>query len=171
MDTESAPAAETPTPKVSSPPASTLVEQLKVQIRPVTEEDVGFIKKNWLRIVRHSVDDLCPSDLFYEEHDKVIGMLSNKSECLVACDPEYPFYIYGFIVGSPLPDSAVLVHFVFTRDEWRRRGVARHLVSQLGYKPGAKIVATQLTTFLKKSKLRALKVIYNQYVLWSLWAI
>jgi hypothetical protein len=161
---------------VASPAPGTESEAVAHSGRPLTElvdyreavdeEDTGFIRKNWLRITRHNEPSYTTSETFYREHDLLIGKIAQTDRCIIACDKEHPFYIYGYVCGYPTQKKGdVVVHFIFTRDEWRKRGVARGLLEQLGLAPGGKIHATHWSHFLKPRMLANKNIEYNRYLL------
>lgn len=136
-----------------------------IVFRRATPEDLNFIRKNWLRVTRGAIPARLKSDLFYEEHDRLIGEISKNDPCWVACDREHPFFIYGFACGYLRTDNSLVLHFVLTRDEWRGKGIARALVERLGWDGKSRIDATHWSAFLKDRLLGSKPVQFNPYPL------
>lgn len=121
-----------------------------VRIRDAHPDDVHYVIKTWCREHRFNKPQHMPDRLYYQEQQKVIGQLASKSQLKVACAPDNLSAIYGFAVGKQLSDTTLLAHYVYTRNEWRRLGVARALIQALGYREGMELVATHWSKHLSK---------------------
>lgn len=118
-------------------------------IRPGRSTDVGFIVKSWLR--SYNQEHVRPEERrcgYWEAHKEVIGDLIAAATVLVCHDPDKPADrdVRGFLVGEARPDALVL-HYVYTRDGERRKGVARALVEALQKRtPSSDVIVTHITT-------------------------
>jgi GNAT superfamily N-acetyltransferase len=62
-------------------------------------------------------------------------MLESAASIWVACNPELEDRVIGWLCGDA---RRGLLHWVWTREEWRRIGVARELVARLDSESGRK---------------------------------
>lgn len=128
-----------------------MIGDLPVRIRDPHPDDINYIIKCWAREFRYYFPKHLPDRLYYQEQQKVIGQLASKSILKVACAPDNLSAIYGFAVGKVQPEaSTLLLHYVYTRAEWRRLGIAKALVHALGYTEGMEVVATHWSNQLSK---------------------
>lgn len=134
-----------------------------IEFRQATIEDINFIKKTWLTSLRLDVDPMVESTTFYPEHEAIIGNIAKDTPCWIAADKEHPFYIYGWGCGVVTDSGLSLLHYIFVRPEWRRRGLALAIAKQLGWQSGKKFVASHNTHFVK-ARWR-LNMTLNPYVL------
>jgi hypothetical protein len=118
-------------------------------IRAGRSTDVPFVVKSWLR--SYNQEHIRPEERrcgYWTAHKEVVGDLLMSSTLLVCHDPEKPPErdLRGFAVGEARPDALVL-HYVYTRDGERRKGVARSLVEALRQKTSAStVIVTHVTT-------------------------
>jgi hypothetical protein len=64
-----------------------------------------------------------------------------KVAWIIACDPEHPSFIHGFLVGERVATvgggDVLVIHFAYVRQVSRRFGVARRLVARFDTRPQA----------------------------------
>lgn len=104
---------------------------MKVTLRPLTNNDLPMILSAWLRGAYH----LCPAfrdmpkSLFYGIHEPNVKRIISLSDTLIACDPEDPSHILGFITFRDYKHFTV-VHWLYVKQQFRGFKLARHLLSQ-----------------------------------------
>ena len=105
-------------------------------IRDMVPTDEGFVLKSWitasaeftteayaLQVTDHTVI----SQLLNAASSAGIAKRLHGSSCrLVACDPENPDSIFGFIIG----DRGPIVHYAFVKYAARKMGIATALLHQ-----------------------------------------
>lgn len=109
-------------------------------IRDFRPEDTSFILATFLRGLYHgdSWFSLIPKSIFMANYKKVARTLvsSVNISIQVACLPDEPDTIMGYSILSLNHQN---VHFVYVKEKWRYRGIARSLL------PTKIIAATHLT--------------------------
>lgn len=101
-------------------------------IRDVTAEDTNFILATFLRGVYYGYKEadtffsLIPKDIFMDNYKKVAEALvrGNRTTIKVACLREDPSVILGY---SILSNDFQTIHWVYVKNAWRNRGIARTL--------------------------------------------
>lgn len=136
-----------------------------IEYRGATAEDVHFIKKTWMRTHRQAITNMCPSELFFPKMEHRIGRIAERAECVIAADKEQSFYIYGWLVGSPLVSGELLIHYVYVRDQWRNQGVATGMGRHLGYTHKGGIIATHIPKLMNYRRFDKLKVTLDEFIL------
>lgn len=122
-------------------------------IRAVNNEDIPFVLSSWLKSYRYSqaarnvVNDI----YFSEQVGQKARILEMLSDCrtLVACDEEEGDCIYGWICAESIEGSVPpVVHYVYVKSSYRRRGLARALLKAAGV-GGAPFWATHETAAIR----------------------
>lgn len=114
---------------------------LPITYRDATPDDLGFILSSWLRSAGDAWGDLKRADAsafrgteagwFADVPHRftraaVVEITERPgAESIVACDPEAPHVLYGFIVAEP---SQRIVHWCHVKHEFRRAGIGRELL-------------------------------------------
>lgn len=98
-------------------------------MRPSLPEDVGYFISNWERESRPLYSDVRWA-IYSDALAYHVNQLLLVSKAVVAHPPDQPSIIYAFAVGLP-----PVIHYVYTSPDWRRTGLARRLVSHLGFGP------------------------------------
>lgn len=144
-----------------------MTESQTIKIRPIKEQDLAFIYNSWLKSYREApAVRTVPNHIYYTEHHEIIEKIlkSPYSEILVACDPLNDDILYGYVVGEHMEHNLTL-HWVYCKQEWRRRGVATGLLGQLKSRSAdLPIQYTHFTRFIKKLKENQ-EITYNPYAL------
>lgn len=132
--------------------ASTTQPAAPVVVREAGPGDLNFILKSWLMAVRntsHLSWGIANARYFAGEQILIKRTLA-KARTLVACLPDDPELVLGFVVCEP----PALCHFVYVKAALRRQGVARVLLQAAGLDPVAGFVATVATYELTKGFIR-----------------
>ena len=122
-------------------------QTLPLKARPVTDSDIAFVFNSWLKSYR-STGTLCKkvvNTVYYENHHKILQKIMQRATCIVACDPEDPGKIYGYIVGEYISNVFVL-HYVYVKHTFRKFGIGTYLLNQFKLTPGAKCYTHQTDT-------------------------
>lgn len=97
-------------------------------VRQAAEADEPFIMDSWLRSFRHSwFAGPIPNSLYYKVYRPIIMAVRARpgARLLVCVDDDDPDSIYGFACIEP----PGIIHYVYTKDVYRRKGVARRLLA------------------------------------------
>jgi len=94
--------------------------------RLMREDDHRFVMNSWLK--SHDEFKGKIGKPFYDVHAPIVNrLLACSSVKLVACDPSDPDLIQAWIVADLLPDGTSVVHYMYTKDVFRRLGIAHGL--------------------------------------------
>jgi len=135
-----------------------------IEIRAATQEDRPLIYATWLRSYKHGAafPRHIPDETFFEAHHNVVEALLDRSTVLVAHPPDDPEVILGWsVVETLLPEadepSPIVVHYVYVKPAFRRAGVARRLLAQVGRAAadGAAVWYSHETYLLRADQLAA----------------
>jgi GNAT superfamily N-acetyltransferase len=120
-------------------------------IRGYVPDDRNLILSSWLR--ENTPDPRVDGDVYFREQESkikrwLLSLTFNRFRVLrVACAPDYPAQVFGWIAAELLRDSPVL-HFVFVKGAFRGQGLAKELME--GIKP---VLHTHEGRGLKRLKL------------------
>lgn len=125
----------------------------------MVEEDEAFIYTTWIKIY-HQVEPInfCDNQTYLPNQRAMIKKLITNAQVLVACTPEDPNSIIGYIVFDFVGDILVL-HWLHIKAIFRRFGLARDMIKQLY--PRAKIDPIICTHMF-----RSFKSLRNKYSLY-----
>ncbi len=100
----------------------------KIKIRSLEPSDINFIYATMLRGLYYGNTFYKKIDksAFFLNYDTYLGNLLAKSDSVVkvACLESDSDIILGYAIYTPLK----ALHYVFVKDAWRRRGVAKMLI-------------------------------------------
>lgn len=109
----------TPAPAVATPLA---------RYRAMEPGDVAFVFNSWLKSYGKTLPLSEKARASYlEAWHELVGKLLKRSQVLVACDPRTPSEIWAYLCFEEKAGACV-VHWVYTRQLYRRWGLARRLV-------------------------------------------
>lgn len=113
-----------------------------LKTRPVKESDIKFICNSWWNNLYANVrwvNGFMDRKLFVKYHDILLHILKKpKTETSVCCLKEDEDVIVGYSVVEKT-DQDTILHWVFVRNDWQGKGIARDLV------PKGITIATHLT--------------------------
>lgn len=133
------------------------VDKIKVVLRPYNDVmDRNFIISTWLkgqRFGNYHYSDV-PQDIYFKEYGAVIECIMNIPglEIKIACDELRPDWIGGFAV---MKDD--VLYWIYTRSDFRNRGIAKLLVSD------RKIKTVQALTRIGRSIAISHGLIFNPF--------
>lgn len=137
-------------------------------IRQALPSDMEFLLKTTMRELRAFEPRSMPDRIWYQEMQGVVFALTRKCHARVVCDAASPDTICGFVFGEVYPEAkTTVVHFAYMRPAFRRLGLMRAALEDLGWKRGHEIVATHWSAYLDRFNLRALNLLYNKFVLYT----
>jgi hypothetical protein len=135
------------------------VEQPTVTLRGPLPSDMPFILSSWLRSYRKASPVSGP--VYYVGQEAVIRRLLVRSSIVLACNPEDPSTVLGYVVFERVP-SGGLVHYVYVKELVRRCGLAARLLSEV---PGPFRSHTHETRAEGVARLKArFPSVYNPYL-------
>lgn len=104
-----------------------------VAYRQLDPTDESFVYNSFLKSFRDSpmVRGVPNTIYFVKQHEIIEKYLANPdAQNIVACNPEDPSQIYGYILGqtiSAIPKDAAALHWVYVKQPFRNWGIARAL--------------------------------------------
>ena len=104
---------------------------LPISIREATPEDLSFIFSSWLKSFRSGL--ICKhvdNTIYFSEHHKVIERLLKRSTTVMACDPNDPATIYGYLCFDRV-EGILVVHYAYVKQTFRGMGVLRQLLKSI----------------------------------------
>lgn len=109
-------------------------ELVAIEIRPLVNDDIGYVFETWGRSLRPCYRDIEGKDYLdgLRAHLQVLLGGQKPRVALVATPPQTPSVIVGWLVGEP-PSH---IDYVYTRAEYRQAKVARRLVEAAGFDLG-----------------------------------
>ena len=102
-----------------------MTDKLEWSIREATSEDGPFIRSSWYK----SCSEPKSNNDELKFRIRCLVDTSMMAKCAVACDPEDSGLIYGWSCYSEKPHC---LHYVYTRQAFRRVGVAKSLWEACG---------------------------------------
>lgn len=108
-------------------------KRLPIQLRGMEERDESLVYNSWLKSFRASgFARNIPSDIYHTQQHDLIDRLIHLPHAVVlmAVDESDPDQIYGWIAGTHT-GPAIVVHYVYCKQQWRRYGLAAKMVEAL----------------------------------------
>jgi hypothetical protein len=129
-------------------------------IRPARPLDIPFIYETWLKSYKHdsAFGKSVRSSVFFPAYGEVIDNILLSSTTIIACHPEEPDIILGYLVYSP-----TILHYVFVKEAFRGLGIARTLYET------AQVPTTlsHRTGSVQDILARHSELVYNPFVLFN----
>jgi hypothetical protein len=110
----------------------------EVVVRPMVETDRSFVLATWLNSYRHGAPATrkLSTDLYYRHHHPLAEAALTRSTVSVACLPDTPNVILGYlIVEGPV------IHFAYVKQAFRRMRVLSQLLDDSTLPPDLADVA------------------------------
>jgi len=137
-----------------------------VRLRPIIEDDTAFIFNSWLKSYRFShFGEKITNTIYFAEHHKVIERLIDNSKVLVACNPEEPSQVYGYIIGEEV-DGIFVLHFIYVKHTFRNMGVGKTLLDAWGHNKEKAGVYTHHTRMADKLAAKY-NFVYHPYLMFE----
>lgn len=109
--------------------------------RPCEAGDYSFILNAWMRSYRDQMRTM-RNETYYNGQQNLISELAKRRQVVVGCDGDTPEWIAGFICGVPLEDNRLVIDYVYVKQAYRDRGIARGLLAAIGWRHGQEIIVT-----------------------------
>ena len=146
-------------------PGSLVINQgpaLELMIRPLQLDgrETGFVLDSWSRAVaRDSIWRIevgrrgvartpVPPSLSLYYHDIILKKILTNCTLLVACDPDDPDVIWGYVAFT---EENPVLHFVYVKGAFRRLGIGTRLLSEAGLILDEPVVVSHRTESLFKA--------------------
>ncbi|KAK1548612.1 hypothetical protein Q3G72_011594 [Acer saccharum] len=113
------------------------IPEVPIRYRLFEETDLAFVIDSWIRsyrkrLVNQGIDRAC---YFYGQL-ALIKYLAQTTKVLIACDAKQPMYIVGWGCAKVSDKGEFQLHYVYVKEDYRQHGVARAIVTHLGYRQG-----------------------------------
>jgi ribosomal protein S18 acetylase RimI-like enzyme len=137
-----------------------------IRLRPSVEEDLPFIYNSWLKSYRFShFGEKITNTIYFTDHHKVLENLIKQSKVIVACNPEDPSQVYGYIVGGAR-EGVFLLHFLYVKHTFRNMGIGKTLLDAMGHDSSSAAVYTHHTRMADKLASKH-NFVYHPYLMFD----
>lgn len=139
-------------------------QDVPIQLRPANQEDVPFIFSSWLKSYKYA--PWCrnlTNTVYYAEHHKVIERLLKTNDVIIACNPEDPSQIYGFVCAGTV-DGIFCLHYMYVKQSFRGLGIGKTLLNAFQHDPSTAAVYTHHTRIAEKQAAKY-NFVYHPYIL------
>lgn len=160
---------------------------LPVTVRLKTADDMNRVFSDWLRSYRNAPGMASiPNEVYFYWAHRILESYWSDPTCtfLVACSPEDPRKIFGWLCGQraeSLAGDQVIVHYVYVPKLYRRMGLASRLLSTFDTRPLLKdtisgpmlggdmrpLVVTHRTDAGRELLRSRGVVVYNPFLAWA----
>lgn len=135
-----------------------------ISIRDVTQSDVNFIFNSWLKSFRAGrLASKVDNSVYYAEQHKVIEKLIANGTTHIACDPNEPGEIYGY-VNYQMIDGVFVMHYIYTKHTFRNMGIARQLLKHIKHDFKTAACCSHLSPAAEKLHAKY-NLVYHPYIL------
>lgn len=120
--------------------------------RPMLPEELPAVLESWAGTFRSSRYAGCiPNDKFYAVTYDAITQLVNRGMAVTVLTPaNRPEQMLGWIAHeSDTRDMQPVVHYLFVKQPFRKRGLGRLLMDSIGAVKGSKFIYTYCTSYAK----------------------
>lgn len=146
----------------------TTTEQLPIKLRAATTDDASLIYSSWLKSNRDSgfAKDV-GTDRYFNNHKQLVADIVNRAGAIVACNPDDPTTIYGWICVERLPAEVLVVHYVYVKYTFRQLGVARRLWQAIN-PDGEEVLTTHAFNGFRDLRRAGYPLVYDPYLLFKM---
>jgi len=103
---------------------------MNITFRESTKDDEAFIYSSWLNSSwLHNLHDI-KKTLFFQNEKRDIAEILKSSKAIIACDPQTPQFIYGYIVFNRLDKETLIIHYIYVKEPLRRFKIANMLIEE-----------------------------------------
>ena len=138
--------------------------KLSFILREFTADDKSFVYSSFLQSYhQHSFLKHVPNSLYFSEQGKVIDYLLATGRVLIACYPEEPDTIAGYVLYEYSGETLIL-HWVYVKNLMRHKYVATDIIESIAAN-NKLIIATHITDdfALLKHKIKNKSFVYDPY--------
>ena len=143
------------------------MEKSACRLRPMIEDDLPFLFNSWLKSYRFShFGEKITTTIYFEDHHKVIDNILKNNQVVMACSPEDPSQLYGYIVVGREDDILVL-HFIYVKHTFRNMGIGKTLLDAVGHSSDVASVYTHHTRMADKLSAKY-NFVYHPYLMFNI---
>ena len=111
----------------------------------MTEQDVSYVHSSFLKSYhQHSIMKFVPNTIYYKNQEEIIHYLTKNANTLIACFPEDPEEIMGYIIYEIVSDMLVL-HWIQVKGIHMHMQLATKIINSICPKDNCSIIATHIT--------------------------
>lgn len=143
-------------------------QKLPIKIRNIEQSDVPFMFNAWLRSFRSGrFANKVDNSIYFAEQHKVIEKLVSRCTLSVACNPEEPGLIYGFIAHE-MVEGIFVLHYIYVKHTFRNLGIGKELLDSTGHDFSSAGCASHMT-FISEKLQAKYNLVYHPYILVNYW--
>lgn len=134
-------------------------------IRTIDDSDVNFIISTWTKVhhLAPTVTDI-PQAIYLPEQTKIIERLLQRSTTLIACYPEEPSRILGYLTYQ-LKHPDIVMHWAHIKEPYRKQGLLHSLLSYVNpLYPQHLVLVTHPSPNITTYKREQPPFVYNPYL-------
>lgn len=136
-------------------------------LREMTDLDKSFIYNSFLISYKaHSMSKYISNFIYFEQQAKIITELFKISTTLIACFPEAPDEIMGYIIYEYLK-STPIVHWCYIKKNFRHNGMFRTFLETITNPDHTAIICTHIPDYFGnlQYKIQDKRLTYDPYFL------
>ena len=115
-------------------------DRLPIAIRPAEPQDAGFIYSSWIQAYESQNKDQ-PKLAVHKMHRPVVSRLMAQAITMVATVEKDRDHLLAWLCAERT-SKFLIIHFCYTKEAFKRLGIAKALLKLFGYKPGEPIMAS-----------------------------
>lgn len=128
-------------------------------MREGRDTDIGYVLDSWLHALLPVMIKQCGGcqdkplldiKAYWKAQPLIIQRLLNRATITVACNPEMPDHIFGYVIHEQRPSP--VLHWIGVKAAFRGFGLGRELFTKAGGAPGA--VCSHITDRIAKKAVR-----------------
>lgn len=138
---------------------------LSTVLRDRVPEDTAYLYSSYLRNV-HRAHPLrhVPNSLYYRGQTKRMDRLLEEASFVIACFPEEPGEIVGYVIHQPVADTTA-IHYLYVRACYRRQGIGKLLLDSAAGDSKLLIATHVCDGFATlRHKFHPRRIVYDPYV-------
>jgi ribosomal protein S18 acetylase RimI-like enzyme len=141
-------------------------QKAPVQIRPAIAEDAPFIFNSWLKSYRSShFARYIVNTVYFTEHHKIIEKLIKENKVLVACNPEDPTQLYGYICAGTV-EGFFVCHYIYVKHTYRNMGIGKALLNSFEHDPSVAGIYSHHTRIADRLAPRY-NLVFHPYIMFN----
>lgn len=118
---------------------------IPLKFRSMTDGDVPFLVSTWIQSAfRNGLAAHVSNEIYYRRQRALVLRLLATDSVLVACDPEAPDVVFGWVCYRP-----GVLHHVVTKAAFKGLGIGRQLLERAGFGSGD-IVCSHWTNAMRR---------------------
>jgi len=131
----------------------------------MVDDDRPYIATSMLQSIKRSYPfDMVPQAIYYYPQKKIIQQLLDKCTTLVACFPEDPSEIIGYIIYQFF-DQIPIIHYLYVRTIHWNKKIANTILKQVLRDNMNTVIVTSISDFFPQLKHRfpPYKFVYDPF--------